>query len=231
MSSIFITGDIHAGKTIHCLNNRNFPEGKTLCRNDYVIVAGDFGLPWCNDAEDKYWLNWLAQKTYTVLFIDGNHENYANLYNYPTDTWHGGMIRILEDNIFHLCRGQVYDFGGIRTFCFGGARSHDIQYRKEGISWWKEELPNQMEYDEAINNLDACNWNVDLVLTHTAPKRFISPLLQAPYEVNEETQLHQFFEDVDSRLTYEHWYFGHFHQDVTLDEKHTVVYNKVHRFR
>ncbi|WRK54937.1 hypothetical protein SD457_08900 [Coprobacillaceae bacterium CR2/5/TPMF4] len=38
-------------------------------------------------------------------------------------------------------------------FCFGGAFSHDIEYRIENISWWQDELPVQEEIDNAIANL------------------------------------------------------------------------------
>lgn len=231
MAKIYITGDIHAGKDIHCLNSRNFPEGSELTRDDFVIIVGDFGLPWCNDKEDQYWLRWLSNKPYTVLFIDGNHENFTNLYSFPVKKWNGGSVHVLRDNIYHLSRGSIYSLDGIQVFCFGGAMSHDKQYRKEGISWWKEELPVEEEYDRAYRNLASIDWRVDLVITHTAPRRYVSKLLQLPYVVNEETRLHDFLEEIDEKLVFTHWYFGHFHQDYSPDDKHTVVYNRVHRFR
>ena len=51
---IFITGDTHGDIDIQKLSSKNFPKGKTLTKNDYVIVCGDFGLVWDGSNSDKY---------------------------------------------------------------------------------------------------------------------------------------------------------------------------------
>ena len=68
---IYITGDCHAefGK----LGTKHFPEQREMTRDDIVIVCGDFGI-WHPDKTEKYWLKWLAQKNFTTVFCDGNHE-------------------------------------------------------------------------------------------------------------------------------------------------------------
>ncbi|PYY29702.1 metallophosphoesterase family protein [Paenibacillus illinoisensis] len=54
---IYITGDIHGTMSVNKrLNRRNFPEQKHLTKEDYVIIAGDFGLIWDGSNEDRYWL-------------------------------------------------------------------------------------------------------------------------------------------------------------------------------
>lgn len=43
---VYITGDTHGcSKDISKLNNKCFVEGKTLSKEDYIIILGDFGLP------------------------------------------------------------------------------------------------------------------------------------------------------------------------------------------
>lgn len=42
---IYITGDIHGSIDIDKLSGKNFAEGKSLTRSDYVIICGDFGMP------------------------------------------------------------------------------------------------------------------------------------------------------------------------------------------
>ena len=96
-----------------------------MTRDDYVIVTGDFGI-WDKSKEQKYWLEWLSKKTFTVLFVDGNHENFDLLNSYPVKTWNGGKVHVIKDNILHLMRGQVFQIEGHSFFTFGGARSHDI---------------------------------------------------------------------------------------------------------
>ena len=46
MSRVFVTGDTHIPIDVKKLNSDNFLEEKELTKDDYVIVAGDFGLLW-----------------------------------------------------------------------------------------------------------------------------------------------------------------------------------------
>lgn len=126
--SIYITGDIHGSISVgRRFNSKNFPIGKTLTKNDYVIIAGDFGLLWVGDREDRYWLNWLTNKPWTTLFIDGNHENFNLLEAYPVEEWKGGKVHKITPSIIHLMRGQIFELEGKKLFTFGGAASHDKQ--------------------------------------------------------------------------------------------------------
>ena len=43
---IYITGDTHIPIDIKKLNTKNFSEQKTLTKEDYVIICGDFGGVW-----------------------------------------------------------------------------------------------------------------------------------------------------------------------------------------
>ena len=73
-------------------------------------------------------MDWLAQKDFTLLFVDGNHENYDLLAEFPVQMWHGGKVQMIRENVIHLMRGQMFNLQGRRFFTFGGARSHDIVY-------------------------------------------------------------------------------------------------------
>lgn len=43
---IYVTGDTHADIDIGKLSTSKFPQQKSLTKNDYLIVCGDFGLVW-----------------------------------------------------------------------------------------------------------------------------------------------------------------------------------------
>lgn len=43
----------------------------------------------------------------TILFADGNHEQFDALNSYSVDEWNGGKVHIIEPGIIHLMRGQV----------------------------------------------------------------------------------------------------------------------------
>lgn len=78
---IYITGDTH-GSFSRRLNVKNFPEQKEMTKDDYVIICGDFGGVWdigWESKSEKHWLDWFEERNYTLLFIDGNHENFDRL--------------------------------------------------------------------------------------------------------------------------------------------------------
>lgn len=235
---IFVTGDIHAWDDIRKLAARRWPEGRSLTKSDCLVVAGDFGLYWSDPPEhsDEYWLDWLHERGWTTLWVDGNHENHDLIDAMPITRWCGGDVNVDEKrpDIIHLRRGQVYDVPAasghsVRLFTFGGARSHDIQYRKEGRTWWAREMPGESEFREARMNLERCGWSVDYVVTHDCPGRLKHAVLKRceAGERGAADPLNVFLDEIDDRLTYGRWYFGHYHTDRDVDGRHTCLYNEI----
>ena len=87
-NTIFLTGDTHGD--FQQLGNKHLPQCKEMTRDDYVIICGDFGGLWAGNAHDRYWLDWLNEKPFTTLFVDGNHENFDLLNAQPEKHWNGG---------------------------------------------------------------------------------------------------------------------------------------------
>lgn len=218
---IFITGDIHGQIDIRKLSSKNFPEGKNLTKDDYVIICGDFGLIWNLDDEDKYWLKWLQSKPWTTLFCDGNHENFNLLEQFPEEERFGGRVHVINDSVFHLMRGYVFNIDGNSFFVMGGAPSYDRAHRKENISWWRREIPSREEFERGLNNLDAVNWEVDYVISHTGP---FSIVKMTNYYMKLD-DVSNYLDIIKDRLKFKHWYLGHMHCDMTID-KFTFVYNQ-----
>ena len=123
--SVYITGDTHGG--FQRFGGKYFPLQKNMGREDYVIVTGDFGGLWDGSPKDQYWLDWLEEKPFTTLFVDGNHENFDLLKALPERRWNDGRVHVVREHVLHLMRGQVFTFGGLTWFTMGGASSHDIQ--------------------------------------------------------------------------------------------------------
>ena len=124
---IYITGDCHGD--FKRFNTRNFPEQKEMTKKDFMIVCGDFGGVWNKKEESKQeikTLDWLEEKPFTTLFVDGNHENFDRLKEYPEERWNGGKVHRIRPSVFHLMRGQVFQLNEKKIFVFGGASSHDI---------------------------------------------------------------------------------------------------------
>ena len=185
---IFITGDTHGPNPIGLhsvdgfgkrMNKEYFPEQKEMTRDDFVIICGDFGGVWNYDSryditgstfkdkicldygeskEEKYWLDWLSKKNFTLLFCDGNHENFDRLYRaYPEVDFHGGKAHQLRENVFHLIRGYIFDLCGLSFFTFGGARSHDIS----GGILRPYEYSTEKDYKAAYNSYKQFKHNSD----------------------------------------------------------------------
>ena len=223
---IFVTGDTHGlREDLVKLNTVKFQQSKDLTKNDYVIICGDFGLLWNNSKEEKRWLQKLKDKNFTTLWVDGNHENFNLLERYPICNWNGGKVHLINDSVIHLMRGQIFELENIKFFTFGGARSVDKALRKENISWWKQEMPSEEEYQEGINNLEKNNWTVDYIFTHDCCNQ-LKNILQ--WKKPQNTELNKYFDNLETKVNYKHWYFGHYHEDRVFDDKkHTVLYHDV----
>ena len=85
---IYITGDTH-GEFGRFSNKRMRKQGLELGENDFVIVCGDLGLCWAKDKTFTYNCKNFAEKKYTTLWIQGNHENYDMIEEYPIEGWQG----------------------------------------------------------------------------------------------------------------------------------------------
>lgn len=229
---IFVTGDTHIPHDIHKVNTDQWGVQKELSKEDFLVVCGDFGLIFeyqktgqsvpsnendrCWDRQELFWLEWLNERPFTTLFLDGNHENFDRLGTYPIADWNGGKVQFISESVIHLMRGEVYTLNGKKLFVFGGARStdrgpavnsaEDIK-RIEHKIWWPQEIPTQSERDNALVNLGAHENKVDYIMTHEAPSSY---LLKKGLKLNIVSEfLQQIWETVD----FKSWYCGHHHID------------------
>lgn len=254
---IYVTGDTHSSFRRFARKQRE-KMPFFLTEKDYMIVCGDLGLLWRKDRELEYNLDWFSRIPFTLLWVQGNHENYNMIAEYPLETWNGGKVRhIIRDKIILLERGQVFQIEDKTFFTFGGASSHDIQggvldrtdpayemlkfealkkklpYRILNESWWKQELPTEEEMQEGRKNLEKVNYKIDYVISHCMSTT-MQETLEALYcsfgfshRCYEADILTDYFEELEQKLQYKHWYCGHYHVNQNADEKHTVLYEKI----
>lgn len=221
---IYITGDTHIPIDIEKLGEKLFPEQFSMTRNDYVIVCGDFGGVWDNSPIHKYYLEKLSQAPYTLLFADGNHENFDMLESFPVSYWNGGKVHFVRDNIIHLMRGQVFIIDGKVFFVMGGGYSRDKFLRTESVSWWAREMPEKYEYAEGLKNLEEVGFDTDYIITHTAPTEIISKY----YSCNEELPLNDYLSFIRDTAKYKKWFFGHIHRDEYIDGNFVSLYDRIY---
>lgn len=222
---IYVTGDVHGGIDIRKLSTDGFPDGRRLTKDDYVVVCGDFGLVWDGSNEEKYWTKWLCGKPWTTLFIDGNHENFDRLFALPEVPMFNGNVRKAADSIYYLQRGHVYEIQGKTFLALGSAASHDKECRKEGVSWWPQEIPAKNELKTATDSLTDHGFKVDYVLTHCAPSR-IQEKGWPGYETDSMTD---FLQSLADNVLFGSWFFGHYHEDRIIANKFVCTYQNVIR--
>lgn len=248
---VYVTGDCHGD--FRRFSTSIFPEQKEMTRNDFVIILGDFGGIWSNSKEEKYWLDWLNDKPFTTLFVDGNHENFNMLYTFSVVDFHGGKAHKIRDNIYHLMRGYVFDICDKKFFAFGGASSHDIQdgildpddfvdmddfrdtyrrwqkygkmFRVRGVSWWDQEMPNDEEMERGRQSLKAVNNEVDFVISHCAPQEVASLI-----GFTDRDKLTWYFNELLwDGLKFTKWLFGHYHTNKQIMGKFICLYEQMIR--
>lgn len=64
-----------------------------------VVMSESAGFSASDEAKNRIILQDLPV---TVLFIDGNHENFEQLNSYPLDVWNGGKVHSIDSNLIHL---------------------------------------------------------------------------------------------------------------------------------
>ncbi|MFR2031569.1 MAG: metallophosphoesterase [Collinsella sp.] len=126
--TVYVTGDVH-GRAEYGSSRfafKSWPLGRTLTRDDAVIVVGDFGFVWDGSNAEKYWLDWFESKPWTTCFVDGNHENHRMLAELPVREWNGGLVHEVRPHVLHLMRGGVFDIAGTTVLTMGGLNDRRI---------------------------------------------------------------------------------------------------------
>ena len=256
---IYVTADIH-GNPFSRFSTDAFYEQKEFSKNkdeNVCIILGDFGIVWQNDGEspeEKWKLDWLENKNFTTVFVDGNHDNHPRIYTYPVKEWNGGLVHEIRKHVLHLIRGEVYTIQGKKFFAFGGASSHDIQdgildrkdfqsdaelvdeyrtrtlrgemIRVNHMSWWAEEMPSHEEMDFGLSTLAEHDNQVDFVLTHCCPHEIESIFSCGDFEPDELTA---YFDAVKNSIDFTKWFFGHYHGNTQILDKFVMLYDQIVR--
>ena len=254
--SVWVTGDIH-GNPIR-LSTENFYEQKEFSGNkneNTVIILGDFGLIWNRNGEDKqekYWLDWLEDKSFTTVFVDGNHECFPRLYSYPVSEWNGSKVHVIRPHVLHLMRGELFTIEDKKFFAFGGASSHDIHdgildyddtdwrekakkldkqgkymYRIKGLSWWEEEMPTDQEMRYGLKTLKENNNVVDYILSHSPSTSEL--YLMGGKGLYEPDKITNYLEEVKAKTEYKRHLFGHMHVNKAINDKDICLYEQIVR--
>lgn len=212
---IYITGDTHGLKDIKKFKSSYF-NNVINKKGNYLIITGDFGITWNKEVLKKCLALYGSMKC-TILFVDGNNENFDILDKMPIKKFAGGNVHKLGKNIYHLMRGEIFNIEGKSFLAFGGADSWDAPFRYpktnrvEGVSFWKREQPSMEEFENAIKNLHKNGNEVDFVLTHEATSEVANSFGSSSYTTSK--MLDKIF-DISK---FKFWFCGHHHKNYAFD--------------
>lgn len=213
---IYVTGDIHGD--YDSLMDRGVGR---LKKGDKLIVTGDFGFIWDNSKKELNNLKKLAKKKYDILFVEGAHENFEKLREYPEVDLYQAKGYKIDHNIYCLKRGEIYMIDAKSVFALGGGLP---PYEDQ-----PEELPTSMPTDDelkyAVDNLQSRRKRVDLIVTHEAPAS-VKRLIDRSAAVND---LNIFLDTVMKNTHYGKWFFGALHQDRQVSDQLICVFEEVHK--
>jgi len=128
---------------------------------DIFLHVGDFGLFKHREDYLKLVEEKLSEVDRELWFVDGNHEDFEMLKNYPYDF--RGLQKITE-HVYRIPRGYSWTWSGKKFVGLGGAHSVDMLYREAGVSWWPDELILEEDFQKTISHGSA-----DFMLSHEAP--------------------------------------------------------------
>lgn len=234
---IYVTGDTHGDFNDYRINHF---VPKIMQKDDYLIICGDFGFDWNKSLIDNY------QKIKfngTVLFVDGNHENFDILNSLPTKEMFESDVGVFceseNNHTYHLRRGRMYEINGKKFFCFGGASSIDKEWRiiEEMKSnsyhtlWWEDETPTETEYDSAIDTLKKYDYKFDYFITHACNpdlKDFILGTYKKDFfDITEDMIGSIEWNIKENNGSYLGHFFGHYHMNCGSGKEHCLYDNIV----
>ena len=218
---LYITGDLH-GDVSRLARTHKLKKGDTL------LVLGDFGVLWYGDKRDAKTLKWLKRRRYTVLFLDGVHENYALLDAVETAEYGGAKAGKLADNIYHLLRGEIYEIEGKTVFAFGGGDAEsEWEFRADADATWERQTPSGDEMSRGYETLAAAGNRVDVIATHF-PSGKTNGYFAARHGDDVRLRgVHVYLNRLEETVAFDHWYFGSLHADRPCGSRHTAVFEEI----
>ncbi len=218
---ICLTGDIHGD--ILRFKHKNV---RKLKKNDTLLVCGDFGFIWDGSKKEIRLLKKLGKKKYNILFVEGCHENFELLSQYPVEDYCGGKVRRISGRLAQMMRGSIFEIDGAKIFAFGGGQQPEKEIRKATKTYWKEELPSSDELTQALENLKEHGNEVDYIVTHEPPAN-LKDFMDASSNILPTNEMNATFNTIQNTCKFKKWFFGKFHKNKIIPPRFHAVFSDV----
>lgn len=217
---VYITGDTH----------RDFKRVVAFCdtaqstKDDVLIILGDAGINYFGKAKDYWFKHELSKLPITLFCIHGNHEQRPeSIFKYKEVEWNGGTVYAEPEfpSLLFAKDGEIYELAGKKCVAIGGAYSVDKPVRlANNWGWWADEQPSAKIKQRVEQHLDSVTWNVDIVLSHTCPVKYIPREVFLP-DIDQsgvDNATEEWLDNIENRLKYDRWYCGHYHTNKSVDK-------------
>jgi 3-oxoacid CoA-transferase subunit A len=241
--SILLSGDFHSsskGEIFHVTKKSLIKKfGRNKYNNiKYHIILGDGGFMWPgNHEKDKMNYKTLAQRSFPVLCVIGNHEPILGMDNVTEiDIGIGEKVLLVNNKdpfIAYLKRGKVYNIDGIKFLALGGALSIDKGEQILNKTWWPKEYWDDQEKKDVFKLLQTDNI-FDIVISHTGPHQINKELFPLQFSTMGIQSFKTFDDEVSflndeihERIEFKEWWCGHWHRDLyyyNIDKKRIYQY-------
>ena len=210
--NIHLLGDLHGGEDAAAFERYLWDADP----EDLLILLGDVSLAFDGSERNRAFTERFLALPHRIAIVDGNHENHPFLRSFPEETAFGGRVHRLSGSIVYLKRGEIFEIGGHSFFVMGGCKS-SRKWKEMGLCYAHED-PDEQECAAGRAALAARGNCVDFILTH----KYIGSWTQPP-----QCPLEHVIAHLDAEVDFSHWYSAHFHRNEVLDERHTVVFDRL----
>lgn len=221
MNQVYLMADIHGDwRPVRDFLNRI---DNKYDNTDAIIILGDAGLNFFFNHRDENTKTKLNKLGINLFIIRGNHEERPSICAAKNpELWHteefwGNTVYVekaFPQIKYAMDYPSLYDIEGHKTLVIPGAYSVDKMYRlMNGYGWFPQEQLSEEEKNEGFSLLDTCDWDIDIVLSHTCPicfeptDLFLSFIDQSSVDKSMERYLGQ----IEYTLDYKAWFWGHYH--------------------
>ncbi len=211
---VLLVGDTHGG-----IREAQYAVSAAQSNDvELIIQLGDFGFKFARGFLDQW-----AVAPCPVYFLRGNHDDTDWLKERNGGHLTGDDPVEVALNIHYLPDGARLKIGDSWVAVLGGAVSIDRQHRREGVTWWRDEVTSAQGVADLLQHDFMNTWSkpktVDVMLCHDVPecpneiRKLIGGYKDDPgSEGNRKMLRHAFDYLRPSRL-----FHGHYHHPYVED--------------
>lgn len=151
------------------------------------------------------------------------------------------VLMLMNGYVFNICGKKIFTFGGARSHDISDGiidpantcykqdwdrlsstintwRRQGKRFRVKEVSWWEQEMPDQIMMNRGVDNLESNNWKVDYIITHCCSTKLLRYYSDGAFEGDTLTD---YLQGIQKQTEYKYWFFGHYHDNRTFKVKDT----------